>query len=284
MTSNSEPIRQDEPGPNAHQEADRQTHAPDEQILSTTAKPEIPPTKCQCCGPHKENKHWIDYATVVLEIVGLIVLCIYAGYTIKIYCANREAADAAKSAADTAARQLELTERPWVFIKDARVVSPLRFDADRAQVYFEMVLRNSGPSPAVDVFLYPQLYLLHGEEPAAPLVERLCTNKIPKGESRPGLTVFPETDSPPQRITVQVTRQELANASKHPPGVPAIAGITPVICVWYRPTFNPEARYYSGIQYLLWPTIFPDRMQPGSNVPINNLPLNRNEFFGEVAH
>jgi hypothetical protein len=196
----------------------------------------------------------------------------------------RVQANAAMSAAVTASRQLELTERPWLFVKDARVATPLKFDANGAQVEFEIVLRNSGHSPAVEIFLYPQLYLLHGEEGAVPPVEQLCVNKVPRGESRPGLTVFPETDSPPQRITVELSRKEMADASKHPPGVPTIAGITPIICVWYRPTFNPDARYYSGVQYLLWPAIWPDKMLPGSSIPANSLSLTRNEFFGEVAH
>src|ERR1035438_8065354 len=42
----------------------------------------------------------------VRDLVGLVVLCIYAAYTIKIYCANKEAADAAKSAAETAQKTL----------------------------------------------------------------------------------------------------------------------------------------------------------------------------------
>ena len=258
--------------------------ASDEQVHPATTKSEVPPTICQCQRSLHEKKHWIDYATVILELVGLSILCVYAGYTIKIYYANKEAADAATLATNTAVRQLELTERPWVFVKDARVVSPLTFGANGAQVEFEIVLRNSGHSPAVEVFLYPQLYLLHGEEGTIPPVERMCVNKVPKGESRPGLTVFPETDSAPQKITVGLSRKEMADASQHPPGVSTIAGITPIICVWYRPTFNPDARYYSGIQYLLWPTIWPDKMPPGSSVPITSLSLDRNPFFGEVAH
>lgn len=191
----------------------------------------------------------------------------------------QKAADAAKSAANTAASQLELTERPWVSIKDAHVVSPLVFNSSGAHVTFEFVLRNSGPSPAIDVSLSPRLYLLPSHEDVAPAVERLCNNKIPQGQSLHGLTLFPGIDTP-QRMEVMLDKEEMANSAKQHGGVIVI---TPIVCIAYRPTFKAEAQYYSGIQYPLWPTIWPEKMQPGSSIPINKLPLQRNGFFGEIA-
>jgi hypothetical protein len=200
--------------------------------------------------------------------------------------AAKVSVDAAQISANIATSQLELTERPWVFFKDARVVSPLTFDSNGATVTFEIVLRNSGPSPAVDVWLLPRLYLLPKKQDAIPPVERLCDNKTPKGMSRHGLTLFSGTDSPPQRITVGLSKDEMAKAGAEHPAMQSgpIVVITPLVCVSYSATFKPDTRYSSGIQYLLWPTIWLDKMRPGSSIPIEELPLNRGEFFGEIAH
>ena len=54
----------------------------------------------------KEN-FWkgVEEPKFLLEIVGFVVLTIYAGYTIAIYYANRDAANAAATASMTASKQ-----------------------------------------------------------------------------------------------------------------------------------------------------------------------------------
>jgi hypothetical protein len=255
--------------------------------------PQIPPSiegnqETTRCKPD-QTPWWKMILETAAVFIGIYVAGIYHGQLsvmqgqlgeiIKQYPELHTSAEAAKSAADTAARQLELTERPWVFVKSARVVSPLVFSGGGASVVFEIVLKNVGPSPATDVLLSPRLYLMPLKEDAIRPVERLCNNKIPSGVSLPGLTLFPGADSPPQRMSVGLTEEDIKKSTSW-----GIISITPIICVAYRPTFNPDARYYSGIQYPLWPTIWPKNMRPGSSIPINKLPMNRNGFFGEVAH
>ena len=58
--------------------------------------------------------------TFGMELLGFVILCVYAAYTIKIYRASKQSADAATSAAKTAAEQLEMTERPWIKIVDVK--------------------------------------------------------------------------------------------------------------------------------------------------------------------
>jgi Tfp pilus assembly protein PilE len=142
MTSNSESRRQGVPTPDTHQNTERQSNAPDEQIASPATKPEMPPTKCHCYGPHSKKKHWIDYATVIIEIVGLIALCVYAGYTIKIYRANKEAADAAKSAADTAAGQLALTRKTLAATSSAICGPVINNRSDLPYMYFTVACQS----------------------------------------------------------------------------------------------------------------------------------------------
>jgi hypothetical protein len=114
-------------------QAAQQPEKPQTQIAHSHAELKPPPPEPECKHPCKEKKHWLDYVTFGLELLGLIVLCIYAAYTIKIYCANKKAADAAKSAADTAASELELTHRPWVYT-DIEITKPLTFDSSGAQI------------------------------------------------------------------------------------------------------------------------------------------------------
>jgi hypothetical protein len=70
----------------------------------------------------------IDKITLCLEGFGLVVLCVYTVFTALMYCANRDAADAAKTAADAAVKQVviagksldatiaqfQLDQRAWI--------------------------------------------------------------------------------------------------------------------------------------------------------------------------
>lgn len=102
-----------------------------------------------------KEKHWIDYVTVSLELLGLAMLCVYAAYTIKIYRATKQSADAATSAAKTAGDSLILAQRPWIKIKH-RIVRPLTFNEPRwkgpvALMVIEDTLENVGQSVALNV-------------------------------------------------------------------------------------------------------------------------------------
>jgi type II secretory pathway component PulL len=70
---------------------------------------------------------WKAYRAARLTLLFLIV---YTGLTLIVAYQSIRSADATKKSADTAASQLELTQRPWVYVKDAEVASPLVFDKD----------------------------------------------------------------------------------------------------------------------------------------------------------
>jgi len=63
-------------------------------ILPESTKLESPPAESHCEESENQKKHWLDYVTFGMELFGLVVLAVYAGYTIKIYYANQQAADA----------------------------------------------------------------------------------------------------------------------------------------------------------------------------------------------
>jgi len=70
---------------------------------SSQSKPEVPPPA--------GRQNWWDKAKPFVEIAGLAILALYTTYTIKMYYANRDAADAATSAAKTAKDTLEEVQK-----------------------------------------------------------------------------------------------------------------------------------------------------------------------------
>lgn len=98
-------------------------------------------------------------ATFLAEILGIIVLVVYTAYTIKIYSASKESADAAKSAAIVATKALNASieqfrtdERAWVEIDriERTMVSP-RDNKFGATFRYRLYPRNVGKTSAHDI-------------------------------------------------------------------------------------------------------------------------------------
>jgi hypothetical protein len=126
---------------------------PDEQ-KDAEPKP-APPARGPVPLPDPPPPTWWDTLKPYAEIAGLIALFIYTGYTIKMYGANRKAAEAAQSAADTAHASLILANRPWIKIKH-RIISPLTFDfvgaaGPAATMTVEDTIENVGNGIALNV-------------------------------------------------------------------------------------------------------------------------------------
>ena len=84
-----------------------------------------------------------------VEIAGVVLLGIYTWYTIKMYCANKEAADAAKSAADSASDSLMDVQRAFVYVSAVRP----NFDSPTT-IDFLTEFENYGDTPANSVQEY----------------------------------------------------------------------------------------------------------------------------------
>lgn len=218
---------------------------------------------------------WKAYRAARLTLIFLVA---YTGLTLVVAYQSIRSADATKKSADTAATQLELTQRPWVYVKDAEVASPLVIDKDGAHVTLNITLHNSGPSPAVGVSLVPRLYVFPAQESTIPPVERLCDahNYFGPGITH-GLMIFPNSDSPLQSMTVTLGNNEIMNGAHH-----GVIMYSPFICVLYRPTFRDTGPgYSSAIQYSFWPAIFVGKT---AVIPQSALYMQRTGFFGESAH
>jgi hypothetical protein len=133
------------------------------------------------------------------ELFGLIVLVVYAVATIAIWCANKNAADAAKNAADVARDTLLRSQRPWVGL--AGPINPQRFQLNpEVSIQTALPLKNFGTSPALKVMATIEPVDNKGLHERAPhvcdLILRFVNGTIPENQLqgpqiKRGFTLFP---------------------------------------------------------------------------------------------
>jgi hypothetical protein len=99
---------------NAGAEAERRHDGANPPIppVAVVSNPPPPPGHCEITVNTKRDG--IDWWTLRLEGFGLLVLVIYTVFTGLMYCANKKAANAAQSAANTAASALHIDQRAWL--------------------------------------------------------------------------------------------------------------------------------------------------------------------------
>jgi hypothetical protein len=206
-----------------------------------------PVTEDNCRKSCKAKKHWLDYATFAIEILGLLGLAIYAAITYGIYCANQTASEAAKSAAETAAAQLELAERPWV---DASVLldGPFTFSVNGATIPLRIALRNTGHAPALSVGVWPSALI--GAKAANVVSYRPEACNGAERMSNLGVALFPNTNfEQPESVTIGKETMENEKASKEFPGSnfgDVILSPTIIVCLAYRPPFKSDSIYHTA--------------------------------------
>jgi len=122
---------------------------------------EKPPDHCRVTC--QIEKDWWDKAERFAAIAGIVLLAIYTGYTVKMYRANKKAADAAKRSADTAAKQeafLEVSQRPWVEVTNPSIsqqqtipptvpIAPYQPMLQGAPYEFVVTVKVYGTTPAL---------------------------------------------------------------------------------------------------------------------------------------
>jgi len=165
IRSHSEPISQNDQTVDAGRETEKQSsHAEIPVAAGLAPKSDLQPPKAHCQITCKTEKDWWDKAKPFVELAGVVLLAIYTGYTIKMYCANKEAADAARRSADTASEALVRSNRPWLAVYgDPQVLAPVQMGSDGAKLALQLSIKNFGISPALyvnlnrslDTFLVP---------------------------------------------------------------------------------------------------------------------------------
>jgi hypothetical protein len=107
--------------------------------------------KNHCEATCKTEKDWWDRMKPFVEIAGGLFLLVYTIFTIFMWSANSKAANAAKEASETAARQLEISERPWIrFRSSEKYDTPIQISAGQGlDVPGQFI--NTGKTPALHV-------------------------------------------------------------------------------------------------------------------------------------
>jgi hypothetical protein len=226
-----------------------------------------------------------------LEIAGFVVLTIYAGFTIAMYFANRDAANAAKKASDVAEQTLIITERPWIKVEGVVATSPLIFLPNgRASINLSFHLRNIGHSIATGIYLRPQMMgnTFDNRVFSDPFTKQAewCEN-VKKETPNPRMlkTLFPDEDTW-EPMGLELTREEIESSSATYPSKESLGKfITPLVygCLNYQFSFSKDIHQTRFIFSISHP--FPkDKSIPipisiGKDVPTSDLVI-ENYFFG----
>lgn len=120
------------------------TQNPVDSVSAITPQPN--PANCHCEITGQPKKDWWDNTKPFVELAGIVLLGVYTFYTIKMYSANKNAADAATKAANVAAAQA----RPVLWLTN-NFGQPQYFAAPSNQITWEIHFKNYGPTPANEV-------------------------------------------------------------------------------------------------------------------------------------
>jgi hypothetical protein len=184
----------------------------------------------------RSNNHlqrWLVGGT----FLGFIVAAVYAGLTYRMFRQMQ-------TQTDTAHRQLEATERPWVKIDFKIGVQGLTFDAGGFSLPLEAVFNNIGHSTATSAFAATKMFLASGNAIFTEPIKRqhdLCDplRKLPVRTEKMGdmmLTIFPSDADASMTYGQGVGQPELDATPNFEPPPPGGKRIVPIIvgCVDYQ--------------------------------------------------
>jgi len=114
-------IGENDHAPHRQTGADDEEHSAINQIPQARRESKPPPPQTDHEKPCCKKRDWFDYAKAIVEVIGLGALLVYTGYTIKMYCTNKKAANAAESAANTAAGALTEVQKQTTLTKQQLV-------------------------------------------------------------------------------------------------------------------------------------------------------------------
>lgn len=154
MASDSETMSQDQPTPNRENEPSAHRNEAESRIAPRVTAPGLEPQKCHYEITCEAKKNWWEKAMPLVEMVGVILLGIYTAYTIKMYCANKEAADAAQTAAK-AANLSAATEKSALEDVQRAFVSQTYTQTQENNTWIVQVRwDNSGDTPTKDMIMH----------------------------------------------------------------------------------------------------------------------------------
>ncbi len=234
----------------------------------------------------RDKSKWTEIATVILTLV-------IAGAALWSAWIFQGQLKEAHRTTELAERQLELTARPWIEVTDVRPrgkigimalsfqdVSRVFHNRAKYQAFFnyEVHIHNVGHSPALNVQVFPELYIApythDGSSESLAAEEKRYCDSVTERQSG-GTIVLPQE---PGTIYEGVGKPIYPESMTYPPDHPGTGFIVPVLigCVDYQ--FQARPRHYqTRFVYELFHahgTLF---FVPGEGVSAQNLRLVRVE-------
>jgi hypothetical protein len=231
----------------------------------------------------KSNTAVLAFLTLLLAVAGLSQAVIYELQLTPL-----------RKSADTAAKELEVSERPWLSIENVTLDSPLIFDENGVEITIRFNIKNSGKTPAIRSFwmgwMFPQDLLMSNT-----LSERKqnCRGILYQSsavhDSQLAETWFPGTSAPVSE-KVRIIPSAIAKAMdvskemfSHIPGrLPDYAnGIYPVwaFCIAYRSSLS-DVQYHTAYLFQIFrkdgKPIFPI---PKGEIPSDELTLSPHPMY-----
>lgn len=205
-----------------------------------------------------QHRFRIEMICAGISILGVFI-------TVATLLLTRQTASTANRSAITAARQLELSERPWISVENVRVPSGLVIQKGAVLTIVAMDIKNIGHTPAIGVNAYLQLHPSGGQVEI--IVKRLCEGNS-SGPDGLGETIFPDKAGAPNiSYPINLSKADLATfwslpAEHH---MLAVAG-----CVHYRSSIS-QTEYYTGFLYNL--IVMPQPTEPTGAIPASSIQL-----------
>jgi hypothetical protein len=229
----------------------------------------------------KRLSSWQFFFEILIFIVTVRIAWIYADQLAAMVTANsinKQAADAATNAANTASAELELAQRPWIDF-DFRIIGGLHQEADGITLKVNFSLKNIGHSPALDVF--PEAigfvaYKGHMDENATQ--EDLCKRMAAaKGFDHLIPQIFP--DRPPIVQPVIVTFNQSDVDAAKPGGFfqPVVLG-----CIDYHSSFSDKHLQAPFIYDICWSAPPPANGCLKMTFPLKDWPVENLRFMNGI--
>jgi hypothetical protein len=259
----------DKPHPSPHQDSAQHHHCDIKSSICVRGviEAKLPPDLENKRDAAEKKKESREKKRFVVEILTLISVIIYAGLTALMYCSTKQSADAATSAAKTAASQLELAERPWV-TADFEIAGPLVFDQSGAHIAVSIKLRNVGTTPAIHVVPQIGLFPIQTIENIPNLQKRLgCGTGFPPTVGiGVGTTIFPNHPTLPDIENVLVSPDQIQQGLiKHARPGTRLLDLHLIGCIVYQSSFDVASRYETGFSFAV---AAPDKEHPGTRLPV----------------
>lgn len=162
----------------------------------------------------------------------------------------KKSADAAKSAADTVAAQVELADRPWV-AADIYFSGPFDFNVNGANVRLSLNLLNTGHSPALNTQVeglpVDVNFIGNGGRDASHFREQVCqdaTEYVKRFST--GIALFPNRPAT-KGWTLTFNAADLArDHGKGSQAPDVIIWPSVVICIGYKESFDKEIVHHTS--------------------------------------